>query len=177
MTEKLVIIGNGMAPGRTLEELLESAPDLYEITVFSAEPHVNYNRILLSPVLAGEKTFEEIIIHGDGWYDEQRHHAPQGRQGRRASTARRKTVTSDDGVDRAPTTSCSSPPARPRSSCRCPGHDLPGVITYRDIDDVNAMLLAAQSRGKRRRDRRRPARPRSGQRPRCSAAWTSPSCI
>jgi nitrite reductase (NADH) large subunit len=52
--ERLVVIGNGMAGMRTVEELLQAAPDLYDITVFGAEPHGNYNRILLSPVLAGE---------------------------------------------------------------------------------------------------------------------------
>ncbi len=68
MTEKLVIIGNGMAPGRMLEHLFEEAPGRYEVTIFNAEPRVNYDRIMLSPVLSGEKAFEEIIIHGDGWY-------------------------------------------------------------------------------------------------------------
>ncbi|PTB98257.1 nitrite reductase large subunit, partial [Marinobacter sp. Z-F4-2] len=67
---KLVMIGNGMAGVRTLEELLKLAPDLYDITVFGAEPHPNYNRILLSPVLAGEQTFEEIVINDLNWYAE-----------------------------------------------------------------------------------------------------------
>ena len=70
MTEKLVIIGNGMAPGRMLEHLLEAAPERYAVTIFNAEPRVNYDRIMLSPVLSGEKAFEEIVIHGDGWYIE-----------------------------------------------------------------------------------------------------------
>ena len=52
--QQLVMVGNGMAGVRALEELLKLAPDLYDITVFGAEPHPNYNRILLSPVLAGE---------------------------------------------------------------------------------------------------------------------------
>ena len=60
---KLVMVGNGMAGVRTLEELLKLAPDLYEITVFGAEPHPNYNRILLSPVLAGEQTLEQIVLN------------------------------------------------------------------------------------------------------------------
>ena len=60
---KLVMIGNGMAGVRTLEELLKIAPDLYDISVFGAEPHPNYNRILLSPVLAGEQTLEEIVLN------------------------------------------------------------------------------------------------------------------
>ena len=66
--QKLVVIGNGMAPGRVLERLFEAAPDAFDVTIFNAEPRVNYDRIMLSPVLSGEKTFEEIVIHGDGWY-------------------------------------------------------------------------------------------------------------
>ena len=65
---KLVLVGNGMAGVRTLEELLKIAPDLYEITVFGAEPHPNYNRILLSPVLAGEKTVDDIMLNSRDWY-------------------------------------------------------------------------------------------------------------
>ncbi|MES2610473.1 MAG: FAD-dependent oxidoreductase, partial [Pseudomonadota bacterium] len=67
---RLVMVGNGMAGVRTLEELLKIAPDLYEITVFGAEPHPNYNRILLSPVLAGEQTIDEIILNDWSWYEE-----------------------------------------------------------------------------------------------------------
>ena len=70
MKQKLVIIGNGMAPGRMLEKLFEQAPGTFDVTIFNAEPRVNYDRIMLSPVLSGEKTFEDIVIHGDGWYIE-----------------------------------------------------------------------------------------------------------
>ena len=77
--QKLVVIGNGMAGMRTIEHLLERAPDLYQITVFGAEPHVNYNRILLSPVLAGEKTLEEIVLNPLSWYRGERHQAAHGR--------------------------------------------------------------------------------------------------
>ena len=66
--QKLVVIGNGMAGIRTIETLLERAPDLYEITVFGAEPYGNYNRILLSPVLAGEKTVNDIMLNTEQWY-------------------------------------------------------------------------------------------------------------
>jgi len=65
---QLVMIGNGMAGVRTLEELLKTAPDLYDITVFGAEPHPNYNRIMLSPVLAGEQTIDEIVLNPLHWY-------------------------------------------------------------------------------------------------------------
>ena len=67
---KLVLVGNGMAGVRTLEELLKIAPDLYDITIFGAEPHPNYNRILLSPVLAGEQTLEQIVLNDWAWYQE-----------------------------------------------------------------------------------------------------------
>ncbi|MBU1394967.1 MAG: FAD-dependent oxidoreductase, partial [Gammaproteobacteria bacterium] len=67
---KLVMVGNGMAGVRTLEELLKLAPDLYDITVFGAEPHPNYNRILLSPVLAGEQTVNDIVLNPLDWYSD-----------------------------------------------------------------------------------------------------------
>ena len=67
---KLVMVGNGMAGVRTLEELLKIAPELYDIAVFGAEPHPNYNRILLSPVLAGEQTIDEIILNSWEWYEQ-----------------------------------------------------------------------------------------------------------
>src|SRR4051812_11541234 len=66
--QRLVMVGNGMAGVRALEELLKIAPDLYDITVFGAEPHPNYNRILLSPVLAGEQTLDEIVLNSWEWY-------------------------------------------------------------------------------------------------------------
>ncbi|MEF2552538.1 nitrite reductase large subunit NirB [Aurantimonas sp. A2-1-M11] len=144
MTQKLVIIGNGMAPGRMLEHLLEEAPGRYDITIFNAEPRVNYDRIMLSPVLSGEKSFEEIVIHGDGWY------VANGitlYKGHRIVAIDRdaRTVTSDHGVrepyDKLVIATGSVPFIIP-----VPGKDLPGVLTYRDLDDVNAMLLAAQSR-------------------------------
>jgi len=64
---RFVIIGNGTSPGRALEQPFEAAPGAYKVTVFNAEPRVNYDRIMLSPVLSGEKSFEEIVICGDGW--------------------------------------------------------------------------------------------------------------
>jgi nitrite reductase (NADH) large subunit len=146
MKEKLVIIGNGMAPGRMLEHLLEAAPDAFDITIFNAEPRVNYDRIMLSPVLSGEKSFEEIVIHGDGWYIK---HGITLYKGHKVTSIDRaaKTVTSNHGVtepyDKLVIATGSNPFIIP-----VPGADMAGVITYRDLDDVNAMLLAAQSRAK-----------------------------
>src|SRR6202522_950243 len=67
---RLVLVGNGMAGVRALEEILSRAPHMFAITVFGAEPHGNYNRIMLSPVLAGEKTFADIVTHDRDWYEQ-----------------------------------------------------------------------------------------------------------
>jgi len=146
MTERLVIIGNGMAPGRMLEHLLEKAPGRYEVTIFNAEPRVNYDRIMLSPVLSGEKDYEQIIIHGDGWYIKNGITLYKGHRIVAIDRAAR-TVTSDKGAtagyDKLVIATGSVPLILP-----VPGNNLPGVLSYRDLDDVNAMLLAAQSRAK-----------------------------
>jgi nitrite reductase (NADH) large subunit len=146
MTQKLVVIGNGMAPGRMLEHLLETAPDFFSITIFNAEPRVNYDRIMLSPVLSGEKTFEEIIIHGDGWYIQNNITLYKGHKVV-AIDRIAKTVTSDHGVtepyDKLVIATGSNPFIIP-----VPGANLPGVLSYRDLDDVQAMMLAAQARAK-----------------------------
>ena len=144
--QRLVVVGNGMSPGRALEKLFEAAPEAYKVTIFNAEPRVNYDRIMLSPVLSGEKSFEEIVIHGDGWYVK---HGVTLYKGHRIVAIDReaRTVTSDRSVvepyDRLIIATGSTPIVIP-----VPGHKLAGVLTYRDLDDVNAMLLAARSGGR-----------------------------
>jgi nitrite reductase (NADH) large subunit len=146
MTEKLVIIGNGMAPGRMLEHLFERDRRRYQVTIFNAEPRVNYDRIMLSPVLSGEKDYEEIIIHGDGWYIKNGIILYKGHKvvgiDRDA-----KTLISNHGVitsyDKLVIATGSVPFVLP-----VPGNNLAGVLTYRDLDDVNAMLFAAQATAK-----------------------------
>ncbi|NQW02140.1 MAG: NAD(P)/FAD-dependent oxidoreductase [Rhodospirillales bacterium] len=144
MRKKLVIIGNGMAPGRVLETLLEKQPDAYDITVFNAESRVNYNRIMLSPVLSGEKAFADIIIHDEAWYES---HGIQLHRGAPVTQIdrERKSVTAQSGVvtlyDHLIIATGSNPVVIP-----LPGHDLPGVLTYRDLDDVDAMLAAARTK-------------------------------
>ncbi len=146
MKQKLVVIGNGMAPGRALERLFEAAPDAYDVTIFNAEPRVNYDRIMLSPILSGEKSFEEIVIHGDGWYVDNGVTLYKGHKVTAIDRAA-KTVMSEHGVsvdyDKIIIATGSLPIVIP-----VPGHDLAGVLTYRDLDDVNAMLLAAKSGGR-----------------------------
>ena len=138
---KLVMVGNGMAGVRTLEELLKIAPDLYDITVFGAEPHPNYNRILLSPVLAGEQTIDEIILNPLTWYAEQGITLHLGKTVRQIDRIRRKVIA-EDGTeaeyDRLLIATGSSPFILP-----VPGKELDGVIAYRDIADTNEMIDAA----------------------------------
>lgn len=145
MTEKLVVIGNGMAAGRVLDHLFETAPGRYAVTVFGAEPRVNYNRILLSPVLSGEKTFEDIVTHDSAWYAT---HDVELRAGVSVVAIDRgsKTITDSTGAetpyDKLIVATGSNPFIIP-----VPGVNLPGVVSYRDLDDVNAMLKAAEAGG------------------------------
>src|SRR5450830_644113 len=138
----LVVVGNGMAGMRTVEELLKLAPDLYDITVFGAEPHGNYNRILLSPLLAGDKSMEDIMLNTPEWYKQNgiTLHAGDPVLG---IDRQRRTVRSRAGVelryDRLLLATGSKPFIIP-----VPGHQLPGVLAFRDIQDVEGMLAAAR---------------------------------
>jgi len=146
MGEKLVVIGAGMASGRMLEHLFAADPDRYEVTLFGAEPRGNYNRIMLSPVLAGEKTYEDIVTHDAAWYAA---HKVTTRFGRTVTKIDRaaKVVTAN-GVntpyDRLVIATGSAPFIPPLA-----GKDLPGVMAFRDLDDVDAMLAAAEKPGAR----------------------------
>ncbi len=159
--EKLVLVGNGMAGMRTIEELLKLEPELYDITVFGAEPYANYNRILLSPVLSGEKTIDEIMLNTREWYAEHDITLHTGDPVESTSTDAQRIVRSRDGVevsyDRLILATGSYPFVIP-----VPGADLPGVLGYRDIADVDAMLAAAREYQARRGHRRRPARAGGG---------------
>lgn len=139
---RLVVIGNGMAGIRTIEELLALTPDLYDITVFGSEPHPNYNRILLSPVLAGEQTFTDIVLNPLSWYEESGIHLHLGKTIERIERKSRLVIASDGTqvhYDRLLIATGSSPFILP-----VPGKDLKGVITYRDIYDTEAMIEAAR---------------------------------
>ena len=138
---RLVVIGNGMAGMRTVEELLKLAPDRYQITVFGAEPHGNYNRILLSPVLAGEKTLEEIMINTPQWYAANGIRLHAGDPVLRIDRNSRQVISASGRVepyDRLLLATGSDPFIIP-----VPGHELPGVVSFRDIQDVESMLAAA----------------------------------
>ena len=140
---KLVMVGNGMAGVRTLEELLKISPDLYDITVFGAEPHPNYNRILLSPVLAGEQTIDEIILNPLSWYEENGITLHLGKKVVKVDRVKRLVIAEDGTTaeyDRLLLATGSNPFVLP-----VPGKDLEGVIAYRDIADTNTMIETAKS--------------------------------
>ena len=138
---KLVMVGNGMAGVRTLEELLKIAPDLYDITVFGAEPHPNYNRILLSPVLAGEQTIPEIVLNPLAWYAEHGITLHLGKTVAQIDRVRR-VVRASDGTEAAYDRLLVATGSTP-FILTVPGKSLEGVIGYRDIADTEAMIDAA----------------------------------
>ncbi|MBV5264258.1 nitrite reductase large subunit NirB [Pinisolibacter aquiterrae] len=138
---KLVVVGNGMAAGRMLEELFARAPGGHDVTIFGAEPRVNYDRIMLSPVLAGDKAFADIVIHDEDWYAG---HGVDLRRGDKVVAIDRaaRTVTTASGASEPYDTLVLATGSDP-FVIPVPGKDLPGVVTFRDLDDVEAMLAAA----------------------------------
>lgn len=141
MTKNLVVIGAGMASGRMLEHLFEAAPGAYTVTLFNAEPRGNYNRLMLSPVLSGEKTYEQIVTHDEAWYQAQ---GVTTRFGEAVTLIDREAqvVHGKNGAvpyDALVIATGSAPFIIP-----VPGHKLPGVVSYRDLEDTNAMIAASR---------------------------------
>lgn len=140
---RLVVVGHGMAAARTLEHLAQIAPGRYDVTVFGDEPLPGYNRILLSPVLAGELAKEELALQSAEWYAE---HGFRLRLGRKVTAIARgpRHVLLDDGsrtpYDRLLLATGSRPVRLP-----VPGADLEGVLTYRDLADTERMIEAART--------------------------------
>lgn len=142
--QKLVVIGAGMASGRVLEHLFDTSPEAFDVTLFNAEPRGNYNRIMLSPVLSGEKTFEEIVTHDDAWYADNKVTTRFGEKVTKIDRDR-KVVVGENGevaYDKLIIGTGSAPFIIPM-----PGHDLPGVVAYRDLEDTNAMVDASSKPG------------------------------
>ncbi len=140
MTERLVIIGAGMASGRMIEHLLDAEPGRWDVTLFNAEPRGNYNRLMLSPVLSGEKTYEEIVTHDDAFYAARGIACRFGEAVVRIDRARKMVVSKggETPYDRLVIATGSAPFIIPVQ-----GKDLPGVVTYRDLEDTNAMIAAS----------------------------------
>ena len=146
MKRKLVVIGAGMASGRMLEHLFTTAPDAWDVTLFNAEPRGNYNRLMLSPVLSGDKTYEEIVTHDADWYAA---HGVTCRFGEKVVSIDRdaRQVIGENGAvayDKLVIATGSDPFIIP-----IPGHDLPGVIAYRDLEDTEAMIALGDQPGAR----------------------------
>jgi nitrite reductase (NADH) large subunit len=143
--ERLIVVGNGMAGCRAVEEILARDLDPFDITVFGAEPRVNYNRIMLSPVLAGEKAFDDIVINDAAWYADNNIVLYAG-DPVAAIDCDARTVTTRAGVvaeyDKLLLATGSTPFMIP-----VPGIALPGVVTFRDMDDVDTMLNVAAGGG------------------------------
>jgi nitrite reductase (NADH) large subunit len=140
MTQKLVVIGAGMASGRMLERLFE-AGFADQVTLFNGEPRGNYNRLMLSPVLSGEKTYEEIVTHDDDWYAARGVECRFGEHVTKIDRER-KVVVSKKGetpYDALVIATGSAPFIIPVA-----GKDLPGVVAYRDLEDTNAMIAASK---------------------------------
>lgn len=144
MKQKLVIIGAGMASGRVLDHLLSAERDGWDITLFNAEPLGNYNRIMLSPVLSGEKTYEEIITHDDDFYASHNIACRFGETVVRIDRANKVVYSTEGGApyDKLLIATGSAPFIIPVQ-----GKDLPGVITYRDMADTQAMIDASETPG------------------------------
>lgn len=135
---KLVLVGNGLAGMRCLEDLLDMAPERYEVTVIGEEPWGNYNRIMLSPVLSGDKSIEDIMLHPHAWYSDKGIHFIAGDAAVKVDRPR-KQVHTEKGIvvdyDRLILATGSKPFIPPIK-----GSDLKGVLSFRDIYDVNTML-------------------------------------
>ncbi|WP_276352332.1 nitrite reductase large subunit NirB [Cohnella caldifontis] len=141
--KKLVMVGNGMAGVRTIEHLLKLAPGAYEITVFGAEPHPNYNRILLSSVLAGGADLKDIVLNDWDWYEENGIRLFAGHAVEKIDTKNR-VVISHKGTavkyDALILATGSNPFMLP-----LPGADKEGVIAFRDIQDCETMMETSRS--------------------------------
>ena len=140
--KKLVMIGNGMAGVRAIEEILKANPDMFDITIFGAEKYPNYNRIMLSPVLAGDTTIEDIILNDEQWYKDNDITLHLGKRIKEIQRGYKKVIA-EDGTeakyDNLIIATGSNPFIIP-----IPGHDKEGVMAFRDIDDCDKMFEAAK---------------------------------
>lgn len=144
--KRLVLVGNGMAGMRTIEEIIARAPDLYAVTIFGAEPHGNYDRIQLSPMLAGEKDFATIVLHRSDWYERRGITLHAGERIIRIDRAASEVISETGrrtAYDALVLATGSLPVTLP-----VPGAALPGVLTFRTVADVEAMQRAAEKGGK-----------------------------
>jgi nitrite reductase (NADH) large subunit len=146
MSEPLIVIGNGMAAARLVDELARRALGRYAVAVIGEEPRLAYNRVLLSALLADEVGFDDIELRPARWWQDR---GVTLRYGVRATAvdAAARNVTLAGGTRLSFSKlvfATGSQPIKPD----IPGMDLPGVLTFRDVDDVNA-IAASKAAGTR----------------------------
>ena len=140
--QKLVLVGNGMAGVRCIEEILQHNPDAFEITIFGSEPHVNYNRILLSTVLQGSTSVADIVINDRDWYEQNNIQLFSGETVAAIDTEKKVIKTDQDRqvpYDILILATGSVPFMLP-----LPGADKDGVIAFRTIEDCQTMVETAK---------------------------------
>jgi nitrite reductase (NADH) large subunit len=138
MSEKLVLIGNGMAGIRTIEEILKKDATRFDITVFGEEPHPNYNRIMLSSVLQGDSTVDDIVLNDYNWYEENRVELFTGDPVIKVDTEK-QVVYSEKGIERPYDKLIFATGSNP-FMLPLPGADKDGVIAFRNIKDCETMI-------------------------------------
>ncbi|MGE3064097.1 MAG: NAD(P)/FAD-dependent oxidoreductase [Hyphomicrobiaceae bacterium] len=135
--ERLLIVGGGMAALKLTEELVVLAPGRYDITIASKETHLPYNRVLLSSLLAGEAREPDLTLRPEAWYAANGVALLSGVEVISIDGDRREAVLSGGArlpYDRLVLATGSTPVRLP-----VPGHALPGVLTFRDLDDVRML--------------------------------------
>lgn len=145
MSEPLVIIGNGMAAARLVEELSTRALGRYAIAVIGKEPRLAYNRVLLSSVLAGEMSSTEIELKPAAWWRSKGVTLHYGSGGAESIDVKARTVTLGDGTT-LPYAHCVIATGSKPLRLDVPGADLAGVHTFRDSGDVDHLLHIARQR-------------------------------
>ncbi|CDQ20740.1 nitrite reductase large subunit NirB [Halobacillus karajensis] len=136
--QKLILIGNGMAGIRTLEEVLKLEPDTFDITVFGKEPYPNYNRIELSKVLQGDTSVSDITLNEWHWYEDNNIRLYPGETVTRIDKEQKIVYTDKDreeSYDQLIIATGSDPVILP-----LPGIDKEGVTAFRDIKDCEKMV-------------------------------------
>ncbi|WP_339188433.1 NADPH-nitrite reductase [Bacillus sp. FSL M8-0025] len=140
--KQLVLVGNGMAGVRAIEEILSIAKDEFQITIFGAEPHPNYNRILLSKVLQGDTDIKDITLNDWDWYEENNIQLYTNETVIKVDTENKTVITDADRIqpyDELILATGSVPFILP-----IPGADKKGVTAFRDIKDTDTMLAASK---------------------------------
>ncbi|MBM7605209.1 nitrite reductase (NADH) large subunit [Metabacillus crassostreae] len=138
MKQKLVVVGNGMAGIRCVEEILKHSSDVYEISIIGSETHLNYNRILLSSVLQGEAKFEDITLNHSEWYSGNKIDLYSGETVINIDSTQKHVLTDKNRLlsyDKLILATGSSPFVLP-----VPGVEKEGVITFRTIEDCKKMI-------------------------------------